>query len=158
MKTIFKSKRGAALAVVMIVFAVVAIVGTTIVTTSLAQVQSSVAVEKMTADYALAQSYVEVLTSDVLKEIEKVYDAKENLESAITAFSGFKDVNGEPTEDNIDTYGIDKYNEFLQYAQNVEQELADFEAANKDFNDYKASLLLGVKINIPTNGEKSLYI
>lgn len=158
MKTIFKSKRGAALAVVMIVFAVVAIVGTTIVTTSLAQVQSSVAVEKMTADYALAQSYVEVLTSDVLKEIEKVYDAKENLESAITAFSGFKDVNGEPTEDNIDTYGIDKYNEFLQYAQNVEQELADFEAANKDFNDYKASLLLGVKINIPTIGERSLNI
>lgn len=101
MKTIFKSKRGAALATVLIVFAVVAIVGTTIVTTSLAQVQSSVAVEGTTTAYYLARSAVEIVTSKIEVENKKVEDAEAVLLALKTKAEEAENDEDKPTEAEV---------------------------------------------------------
>jgi len=109
MKNIFKCKQGAALATVMIVFAVVAIVGTTMLSTSLGQVNSSVSVQRMTADNTLAESYVDVTTRQIIEAYKALDKAKANLDTLH---------NNPPSEpDEVDAYNInlsDAYDEYIK--------------------------------------------
>lgn len=76
MKRLLKSKKGAALAVVLIVFSVVAIVGTTVLSVSLSQTSLSKSTEDMTSAYYYARSAVEIISSRINKAYEDVEAAE----------------------------------------------------------------------------------
>ncbi len=81
MKSTIKSSKGAALAVLIIIFAVIAIVGTTVLTISLYQTKLSVASEDTTAAYYYARSAVEIISSN----IEDKYDKLDDLRAIVDA-------------------------------------------------------------------------
>jgi type II secretory pathway pseudopilin PulG len=96
-----KNKKGIALATVLIVFAVISIIGVTVLSVSLGEIRSAEHAEDTTAAYYLARSAVEVVTSDIqskyadlsaaltnLTDVQNDTDATEtDVENAISAYN-----------------------------------------------------------------------
>lgn len=76
MKKMLKNNRGMTLAVVIIIFAVVAIVGTTVLTISLSQNTSSVASEDTTAAYYYSRSAIDIVSTDIKAKYKTIADAQ----------------------------------------------------------------------------------
>jgi hypothetical protein len=79
-----KNKKGIALAVVIMVFAVVAIIGTTVLTISLGEIRSSEATEHTTKAYYLARSAVEIVST----KIDNKYTALEAAQALVDSYDG----------------------------------------------------------------------
>lgn len=79
MKKLFKNSSGMTLALVIIIFSVVAIIGTILLTLSLSQVTSAAASEDMTAAYYYARSAVDIVSTDIQKKQQDLINAENTL-------------------------------------------------------------------------------